>query len=367
MTKPVLFRVTNNLNIGGVQRRLRSLLPRLLPYYDVHVVTYKDKGIFFDELASLGVKSHFIPLKGKWDPVGIYKMSRLFKKYNAQIVHTHSLGGNISGILAAAMAKVPVRVAQVHLCHLHWYAQKKLHKKKQIFEEKIIHKLFTHKIIFVSQQSLNYFQKNTKLPKNKLIIIHNGFELPTATDVKIHLKKKYLDHVDQKIIGFIGRIARGKGVNFFIHFAQEILKQDKDRYKFLIIGGGNLAPWQQYVNDHKLTKHILFLGEKKNISDYYRILDCLLFTSEPFAEGMPGVVLEACAVGLPILARLSEPIKEIKEYYSRIKFIDEQKTPAENLNAVLSLPPCSLENLKKEFSIENMLNKTLNLYNSLVQ
>ena len=133
MTKPVLFRVTNNLNIGGVQRRLRSLLPRLLPYYDVHVVTYKDKGIFFDELASLGVKSHFIPLKGKWDPVGIYKMSRLFKKYNAQIVHTHSLGGNISGILAAAMAKVPVRVAQVHLCHLHWYAQKKLHKKKTNF------------------------------------------------------------------------------------------------------------------------------------------------------------------------------------------------------------------------------------------
>ncbi|WP_457572185.1 glycosyltransferase [Desulfovulcanus sp.] len=367
MTKPVLFRVTNNLNIGGVQRRLRSLLPRLLPYYDVHVVTYKDRGIFFNELASLGVKTHFIPLKGKWDPVGIYKMARLFKKYNAKIVHTHSLGGNISGILAAAIARVPVRIGQVHLSLMHWYARSGLHRKKQIFEEKIVHKLFTHKIVFVSKESLNYFQKKTKLPKNKLTIIHNGFELPTSTDIKFPLKKKYIDHTNQKLIGFIGRIAKGKGLNFFIHFAQEVLKQNKEQYKFLVIGGGNLEPWQKYVRENKLTNHILFLGEKKNIFDYYRILDCLLFTSEPFAEGMPGVVLEACAFGLPILARPSEPIREIKEYYSRIKFIDDQKTPAENLNAALSLPPCSLENLKKEFSIENMLKKTLNLYNSLAQ
>ncbi|WP_457571659.1 glycosyltransferase, partial [Desulfovulcanus sp.] len=257
------------------------------------------------------------------------------------------------------------RIGQVHLSLMHWYARSGLHRKKQIFEEKIVHKLFTHKIVFVSKESLNYFQKKTKLPKNKLIIIHNGFELPTSTDIKFSLKKKYIDHANQKLIGFIGRIAKGKGLNFFIHFAQKILKQDNKQYKFLIIGGGNLDTWQKYVRDNKLSKHILFLGEKKNISNYYRILDCLLFTSEPFAEGMPGVVLEACAFGLPILARPSEPIREIKEYYSRIKFINDQKTPAENLNAALSLPPCTLDNLKKEFSIENMLKNTLNLYNSL--
>jgi len=365
MTKPVLFRVTNNLNIGGVQRRLRSLLPRLLPYYDVHVVTYKDKGIFFDELASLGVKTHFIPLKGKWDPVGIYKMSRLFKKYNAKIVHTHSLGGNISGILAAALAKVPVRIGQVHTM-LHWYGKTRLRQKKQIIEETIVHKLFTHKIIFVSENTRNYFQEKTKINSKKLVILHNGIDFDALLDTPSSDSKIInLKNDKKKIIGFVGRLIAGKGISLLLQFAQKL--SNNDGYIFLVVGAG---PKQDYIKkficDNQLS-NILLVGEISNISSIYRSIDCLFFASKDNFEGMPGVVLEACAFGLPILARKSQPIEEISRYYKRIHFIDKTVETEKIIQATLDMPACDLAPFKKEFSIENMVKKTLTLYSSLAQ
>ncbi len=98
--KPVLFRVTNNLNIGGITSRLRLVLPLLTKFFEVHVVTYKEQGVLVEELKQKGVHVHHLPIKGKWSPLSIYQYAKLFRQYKADIVHTHSFGGNITGILA---------------------------------------------------------------------------------------------------------------------------------------------------------------------------------------------------------------------------------------------------------------------------
>lgn len=361
--KPVVFRVTNNLNIGGVQRRLRSLLPLLTKDFEVHVVTYKDKGIFFSELEELGVKTHFLPLKGKWDPVGIYKLSSLFKKYGADIVHTHSLGGNISGILAASLAGVKVKIANVHLAKLHWYASSWIHKKKQALEENIIHLLFTDKILFVSKEALDFYLKNSFGLKNKILILHNGLEVD-LNNVNRGLREKIVTNNQQKIIGFVGRIAKGKGLDFFIDSALKVLEQDKN-FLFLIVGGGNIEYWQSKIPSFA-KEHFVFTGEVKDVNKYYSVFDLLFFTSEPGIEGMPGVVLEAGFWGLPILARYSKCIEEIKEYYPRIRFIDSNCSILENIQKALSLPAANTEKLEQEFSLEAMYKRTKELYLSLL-
>lgn len=358
--KPILFRVTNNLGIGGIQRRLRSLLPKLLPWYEVHIVTYKAKGIFFNELQKQGVHCHFIPLKGKWDPIGIIKLAKLFKKYNADIVHTHSLGGNISGILAATIAKVPVKIAQVHLSSLHWYAKNKIHRKKQIIEENIVHFLFTNKILFVSKESQNYFLNHTRGLKHKVFLLHNGLELPkNSIPIAPELSK-----LKKKVVGFVGRIAKGKGLDYFLEFAVEVLKQSDD-FVFVIVGPGEVEKWKAKIP--KWAKNdILFLGEKKDIYRYYKGLNILLFTSEPKIEGMPGVVLEAACLGIPILARKSEVLREIQEYYPNLKFIDEHVSKAEMLYKTLALKPADTSRIKEHFSIDAMLKRTIQLYQELM-
>jgi len=361
MKKPVLFRITNNLGLGGVQRRLDSLLPRLTRFYQVHVVTYRDKGLFFDQLSQKGVHCHFVPLKNKWDLAGIYKLVQLLKKYKADIVHTHSLGGNISGILAAVLAKVPVRVAQVHVSKLHWYAKTYFHRKKQALEENLIHLFFTHKILFVSQEAKEYFLDKTVGLEKKCMVLHNGIEFPA--EIPWQLPRELRNYQRKKIIGFVGRLAQGKGLRLFLRFAQDVLQRSNE-YVFVIIGPGQLEFWAQKI-PKPFKKNILLLGPKRDVFPYYKVMDLLFFGSKPGIEGMPGVVLEAASMGLPILARQTKPLQEIKQFYTRIAFIQESKTPLENLEHALNLPFDSGQKFKEHFSIEAMVERTVKLYDSL--
>ncbi len=366
MHKPVLFRVTNNLKVGGVQQRLRALLPLLTDHYDVHVVTYKEKGLFFDELPTLGVSTHFLPRAGHWNLRAIIRLARLFREHKADIVHTHSFGGNIFGIQAAALARVPVRIGQVHSRGLHWYGKTAFRRKKQALEERLVHRLFSHKILFVSQESRAYFKSHTGLPDSMLSVLHNGLTLP---DVASPAPRSELGLPEgKKLIGFVGRLTRGKGVERFLDMARQACAQAPGKFHFTVIGdGGGLATYQQWVRAHDLDAHVTFLGERQDIHRCYAALDGLLFCSEPGVEGMPGVVLEACAHGLPVLARKTAPIEEIRAYYDRIAFVDETRPAAEQLASALALPVAEQSRLRAEFSIEAMKNRTLSLYEELLR
>lgn len=366
MNKPVLFRVTNNLKIGGIQRRLRALLPLLMDDYDVHVVTYKDKGVFFDELTELGVKTHFLPRKGHWNPAAIWKLARLFREHGADIVHTHSFGGNIFGILAAALARVPIRIGQVHLCKLHWNGTSALRRKKQILEERLIHRFFSHKVLFVSRESRDYFQKHTGLPDEMLTVLHNGLALPDAIAPAPRAELGLPEA--RKLIGFVGRISRGKGVERFLDIARQACGQAPDKFHFVVIGDGDGVPrHKKWTREQGLVRDITFLGERHDIHRCYAALDCLVFCSDPGREGMPGVTLEACAHGLPILALETAPLEEIYSYYERIIYIDESIPAAGQLEMTLALPPADQGALRREFSIEAMKARTTALYNELAR
>lgn len=359
MNKPVLFRVTNNLKVGGVQKRLRALLPLLTEHYEVHVVTYKDRGVFFDELAQLGVHTHFLPRKGHWNPVAIWRLAKLFRKHRADIVHTHSFGGNIFGILAAALARVPVRIGQVHSRGLHWYGTSASRKWKQIIEESFVHRLFSHQVVFVSEESLAFFQSKTGLPKHMLSVIHNGMALTTSRPPLTREDLKL--PVSIPLIGFVGRLTQGKGLNFFFTFAMQALKMRPESYHFVVIGGGNQRTFVELCANLGISRSVTFTDELHEMDRIYPILNAILFTSKPEHEGMPGVVLEACAHGLPILARESQPIQEIAQHYSRIRYFNATE-PHVQLEDLLCVPEDNRKAFQNEFSLEAMRDRTHALY-----
>ncbi len=365
MNKPVLFRVTNNLKVGGVQRRLRALLPLLTEHYEVHIVTYKDKGVFFDELAELGVHTHFLPRKGHWNPVAIWRLARLFRKHRADIVHTHSFGGNIFGILAAALARVPVRIGQVHSRGLHWYGKSPFRRWKQCAEERSVLGIFAHHVLCVSQETMDYFQQKTGLPRTMLSVMHNGISFEPC-----QRSRRLFDlgvPQGRPLVGFVGRLTGGKGLTFFLRFAAKALQEREGAFHFAILGGGDPCPYRQLCKELGISEHVTFTGEMLDMRTVYPELDMLLFTSEPAHEGMPGVVLEACSHGLPVLARRTAPVEEIRGYYDRIAYVDDAAPASEQLERTILLPPDDSGRLRGEFSIEAMRDRTVQLYGDLLK
>jgi glycosyltransferase involved in cell wall biosynthesis len=88
--------------------------------------------------------------------------------------------------------------------------------------------------------------------------------------------------------------------------------------KFIFVGEGKL--WEQskmLAKELNLGSNILFVGEKRNLTDFYSIFDLFVFPT--FWEGMPYVLLEAMACKLPIICSGIPSLMEIvKDNFSAL-------------------------------------------------
>jgi len=106
---------------------------------------------------------------------------------------------------------------------------------------------------------------------------------------------------------FVGRLVSRKGAKYPILALNELIKKDS-RYYLIYIGDGPEKEWiENFSKENNLNDHLKLLGSIPNnqLPDYYRLADCLLFTSineYGFLEAFCLVPLEAMACGLPVIA-----------------------------------------------------------------
>ncbi|KAA0258999.1 glycosyltransferase family 4 protein [Deferribacter autotrophicus] len=360
--KPVLFRVTNNLNIGGVQRRMLDVLSHFVNDYDIHVVVYKEKGVLAEEFEKKGIKIHFVKAKGTFDFLAILKISKLMKKYKADIVHTHSMGGNIKGLIAAYLAGVKKRFAHVHVkMELHWYGRSKLKRLKHQLEEKIILCLFAKKIFFVSKSILDEFLKRFSLGlQEKCLVLYNGFDVESFPVKSLNHDKEFFK------LGVALRLVESKNLTFIVDTIA-ILKNFKNNFKFYFVGDGPYKDYlQNYIKEKNLEVYFEFVGETKNPYSYITDFDLVVFPSKN--EGLPAGLIEPLLMKVPVVAVDTEINREVINIYNGGILLEENpelfaKKIAEVLdNYEVFYKSLSFEKYHNEFDIKSHLFKLRKFY-----
>lgn len=109
----------------------------------------------------------------------------------------------------------------------------------------------------------------------------------------LELREKLGLPTDKKLLTFVGRLVKGKGV---AELAEAVRSLD-DSYRAVFIGDG---PEKQHIRQIAGEKAIL-TGQVSNlqISEYLAASD--LFVLPSYSEGMPTVVIEALALKVPVL------------------------------------------------------------------
>ena len=140
------------------------------------------------------------------------------------------------------------------------------------------------------------------VPRQKLKIISTGIHLAKFQQVNPqnveNLKKEFAIQ-KQKIILYAGMLTERKGINKVIAISEKLLQEGRN-IKTLLVGDAHGENIYNAKVNPQWKDMIIFTGGRKDIPDLMHLADVLLLPSE--GEGLPGVVMEAMAAGLPVVA-----------------------------------------------------------------
>ncbi|MBI1972600.1 glycosyltransferase family 4 protein [Candidatus Woesearchaeota archaeon] len=116
------------------------------------------------------------------------------------------------------------------------------------------------------------------------------------------MRKKLNLPQNKTLVLFIGWLVERKGIHYLLDAIPEVIKKHKE-VEFLLIGEGHLyESLVQKTQQHNIEAYVRFLGKKsqQQVAEYMSAADILVLPS--LYEGMPNVVMEAFASGLPVIA-----------------------------------------------------------------
>ena len=362
MKKKILHLQVMSL-LSGVQNVMMLILKNLpKDEYDIYVAS-DGKGALVDEVKKCGFT--YISLKyihrslTPLDFPAFIELYLIMKKYNFDIVHTHTAKQGFLGRIAAKMAKVPKIIHTHHGLPFHDFMPKPIFRFYEFTE--ILASRLADYVVFINNDQFRYCINKKLVPRNKARLIYNGYK---ATEVKPQKPNKNFT------IGIIARFSKQKNPLKNIDIAIEVCKK-KSKIKFIFVGdGAYFKECKKKVVMVGLHNRIKLVGWQTNSDYWYSQFDAfMLFT---LWEGMPLAILEAMNHSLPIVASNINGNKEMVEDGKSGYLVDLDKI--DYLIELLSSLPDKADELKKfgkrsreilkeKFGIDKFVKSYLELYN----
>lgn len=233
-----------------------------------------------------------------------------------------------------------------------------------VFKEAIGFKL-ADVIILYSENIMNEW--NLSKYKNKISIAHRHF----IDFEKFTIKENYFDR--DNIIGYIGRFSEEKGILNFIK-AIPLILEEKNDYKFLLIGNGNLKEEiVHYLYENNLEKKVIIVENvpHNEIPDYLNKLKLVVIPS--YTEGLPNIMIESMACGTPVLATPVGSVPDFIEDNENGFLMENNKsqTIAKNVfrivesHNILKIIENAFSKMKSEFSFDNVADNYYQIFKKL--
>jgi len=303
------------VHVIGIDMGVRYLLLNQLLYlrelgYDVSAVC--SAGPFVPEIRQAGIPVETIEIKRKVSPVddlaAVWQMFLYFRKERFDTVHTHTPKAGFVGRLAAKLARIPIIVHTVHGFYFH-DNMNPTELKFHILLERMA-ALCCDSMLSENAEDLATAIREGICDAAKISHLGGGvdveeFDPERFTYNDVVAKKRELGIAEnEKVVGMIGRLVKEKG---FIEFFEAVksVKALPD-VKFLVAGpldtdkADALSP--SIVKDLGLEDDVISLiGERRaDIPELYAIMDVFVLPS--YREGLPRTLMEASAMGKPVVA-----------------------------------------------------------------
>jgi glycosyltransferase involved in cell wall biosynthesis/GT2 family glycosyltransferase len=208
--------------------------------------------------------------------------------------------------------------------------------------------------------------------------IKNGFKwqaFPSEQEIlkyRNELREKLNLNVRAKLVGGIFRVTALKRPQFWLDVAAEHLKLDQD-VRYVLFGvGDELDSAKAYAEVLGISDRVMFPGFVHTLSTDIFGLDAVLHTSE--TEGLPSVVIEAQAAGVPVVSTDVGGVREcVIESHAKLLSIEHSAEQFAYSLHEFSVSPIKYptrvqiaEAIRERFKVDEMVRKFIEVYDAPV-
>jgi len=349
------------------------------------VIAIVPKGDYFEKIRNEGIETIEYNLnRGSLSPFSaissIIELSKLLKSLNLDLLHTFTIKPNIYGTFAGKIAGVP-KILNLVEGMGSFYVDNSFKSKivRTLIESlyRVVFK-FSDQTVFVNSDDPEYLIGKNIIDRERVKVIRSvgiDTEEYSPDSISEETKDRYREELkigkDEPVITMIGRAILHKGTEDFYKSA-ELLK-DKN-YRFLFIGdideGNRFSMSREFMNSQS---NVSWLGFRSDIKELIAVSDIIVLPS--YREGVPRTLLEAGAMGKPIIATdvigcretvvdgsngYLVPLNSPKDISDKIKFI------LENSDVYNQFSEYSRINTVKEFKLTDIVRKYIENYRRIL-
>ncbi|HEY7348001.1 MAG TPA: glycosyltransferase [Ktedonobacterales bacterium] len=287
------------LDMGGAERRFVRMA-RMLNRDQMQLVVgvLRPGGALEADLHSLGVEIVPFTRHGRFDPSPVWRLAHYVRKERIDVVHAmHWLSSLVAMLAAWQIPHLAVIGSTVNL----FYDKAPAGKYRLMLDH-----LFWRRMDYmaVNALALRDYLVQRRFPEKRLMVIANGVDIPDTARLSPATREAARAALGvpphAPLIGTVARLEPAKNLQMLLHAARAVCARFPDA-RFVLVGNGSeRAPLEALAATLGISEKVLFTGEVAHSDLVLPAFDVFVLCSR--FEGMPNVLLEAGAWGLPLIS-----------------------------------------------------------------
>ena len=355
-----ILRIIPFLDFGGVEQRIKltALGFEAVPDVDLSIIVLGHGGRISDELEQKGINPLILKCPVRIPNIKlIYKLYRIIKSQQPDVVHCSGSEANFHGLIAAKMAGVRVKIGEEIGFPNHRLVWRIVFKFN--------YGLADH-VIAISRAVADKIIELGEVPASKIKVVYNPVELPPVSQIQ-----RLSERSEPFVFVTVCRLVPVKNLSSLLRsFQQMELQVGLGRLELHIVGDGpEKSELIRLCKDLNLSVSVKFLGFQNDVASFLQEADAFVLPS--FSEGFYIELVEAMLCGLPsIVTKIGGPSEIIEE--GKTGYMIDPHAEAELTIAMINAYSMSESNRKRmghlaqqhagRFSTENYVNHLMKIY-----
>ncbi len=364
-----VLQLVEGMNWGGAETKLVELISHMdRDRFETTVCSLGMGSRIKDRFDELGIPFVSLARRGRIDPKLILDVRKVIRDCEIDVVMTTLFYADVVGALASAISPNKAIFSWETISAPEWLLTHRLWSYRFAMK-------FCSKVISVSNATADWLVEKRGLRREKITVIPYGVDLDLFCNGRNDgLKSELGFEPEDKLIGVVARLHPQKGHCYLIEAARKIVTEHNNA-KFVLVGDGELRhDLEQQVANAGLSDSVSFLGFRRDVRELLRTFDVFVLPS--LYEGLPNVILEAMATGLPVVATAVDGTVELVDD-GVTGFLVRPKEPAPLAHRISELlgndelrhayGAAGRKKVEEEYSLSQQVVNFQNLYESFAR